>query len=91
MGDYTLKMEAATGAVLRLNDKIKILVDDSSEGSKEWQGKLLGGGPRSESSIWKTYRYIYYYTIYISVYPCLYLYFYIFVAISLYLVHMKFK
>ena len=43
MGDYTLKMEAATGAILRLNDKIKILVGDEGEGSKEWQGKLLGG------------------------------------------------
>eukprot|EP00435_Cladocopium_sp_Y103_P009588 s1556_g2.t1 len=41
MGNYKIKMEAATSAILRLNDKI--VVDLSSEGSKEWEGNLLGG------------------------------------------------
>ncbi|CAL1161623.1 unnamed protein product [Cladocopium goreaui] len=44
MGDYKIKMEAATSAILRLNDKI--VVDLSPEGSKEWEGKLLGGPNR---------------------------------------------
>ncbi|CAE7940319.1 DNAH7 [Symbiodinium necroappetens] len=40
MGDYQLKLEAATSSVLRLNDKVVI------DGSGEWQGKLLGGPNR---------------------------------------------
>eukprot|EP00442_Polarella_glacialis_P024664 CAMPEP_0115137118 /NCGR_PEP_ID=MMETSP0227-20121206/56805_1 /TAXON_ID=89957 /ORGANISM="Polarella glacialis, Strain CCMP 1383" /LENGTH=5027 /DNA_ID=CAMNT_0002544335 /DNA_START=143 /DNA_END=15226 /DNA_ORIENTATION=+ len=40
MGDYTIKLEANTGAALRLNDKLLI------EGSGEWTGFLLGGPNR---------------------------------------------